>query len=409
MAQPRFRTEGAGFIQESGTLMWHPFGDPSRVTNVPVTMMTLKSTASMSDVVGDRSRNQPCHHTKVALRKQRSPVGWHDVNEVILSEPYPIPFKPEYLATILTDAQASFESNEFFEFCSQAFMAHSEEVPDQLNGLNLLQDLLTLKGLLRQGISLFEKVISRLWKFRWYHGRENISFIRKHLSDGFLMTEFGIKPLISEVSGLVDLVAQFRTRLEFLRRTQGSSFPSHYRQVRDLSLSEVTYSTGGLPGLPQNWIARPLGGRVTRASSCKIANRLTGLDGIVGELRNAFGKLGLGRAATFAWDLVPFSFMVDWIFHIDRILDRYCSISPFQGQLVVEDVGCSNKVEADFDIIFHPCPEFGNAPQYLGTLTYSQYDRIAGLPAGMESVHLPGFTLKQLELLIAILNQRIRK
>lgn len=62
---------------------------------------------------------------------------------------------------------------------------------------------------------------------------------------------------------------------------------------------------------------------------------LTLKDNVFAELWNALEKLGLDPSAGNLWDLIPYSFVVDWFFSIGRILT---SISDYISGVVTKDV-----------------------------------------------------------------------
>jgi hypothetical protein len=121
---------------------------------------------------------------------------------------------------------------------------------------------------------------------------------KKQVSNNWLEYHFGWSPLLSDIHGAVDVL-------------QG---PSEKRTIRArASASTYITSTGGYPNTP------PYGSNATRDwydYSVRSGLRFT----ISNPDLWLANRLGLINPATVAWELVPFSFVVDWFVPIGNFI-----------------------------------------------------------------------------------------
>jgi hypothetical protein len=416
VARLRHRSKGTGSAPIGPGTLWyrpigHPIGGPMEVPVGVPAFDCITNVHSIGDVTGAPNRFNPTKHYHIAFYRQAWPRGWTDFNEVRLSTPYPIVLGLSELQDILPDSW-HYNSPAFGNFCSDAFYALTDQMPPVVDGLHIVQDLLTLRGLARSILSIFKRIRSAIGgpgsSAIWGRGAGNsFAAISKLLADAHLTQAFGIQPLIREMKTLGDGFYALSRRIQFLRDTQGHRFITHYKKSHVPSWKPSTYFTGGVPEAPQLWIARPIAGRVTYVATVSVHNRLEGLEGFSAELSSFLASFGLGRSASFAWDLVPFSFIIDWLVPVSKWLDKHATISPFRGRLVIEQAGHSIKGQFAWDIAFHPAAAFGNPEQHLGRLVYSSYDRGLGLPADASALLSGSLSAHQLAILASLVFQRV--
>lgn len=133
---------------------------------------------------------------------------------------------------------------------------------------------------------------------------------------------FGWKPLISDIQASIDIVTGIAPT-EFQRHFSGRG-----------STTDLNTETWRYPWAQgHTTIGRKFSVRV----SCTV--RVTNSDAL-----NA-NKLGLVNAATVAWEVIPFSFLVDWFLPVSKYLE---SITAQVG-LNITDVQMTQKKYAHFD------------------------------------------------------------
>lgn len=166
------------------------------------------------------------------------------------------------------------------------------------------------KGRRMRRIPLYDErghpVLNRHGKptFRYAHDGEEFygaarSEKTKQFADLYLSYRMGVVPLLHDLEGAVKVLSQNKA----LRRTARSS--------EVLSKVDTTVQTVNDSGT--DW-------KITRSSSRTLSIRYGILyeDTAVGR---AVAQLGLSRPLTSAWELVPYSFVVDWFVGVGDWLD----------------------------------------------------------------------------------------
>lgn len=410
----RNRQVGIDVVPISGTLWYRPpgtpIGGPAEVAVPTGPHNCIQSIDSIDDSVGSPSSYNPVTHTSLAFHRWDWPKGWTDFNEVRLSTPAPIILGLNELDDIVPE-NWDINSSAHLDFCTQAFSALTEQMPPVIDGLHFIQDMKDLGHLLKSIRRNFENLYSLSHSVRqsaiWgRHAGNPLGEIFRQISNGHLTYLFGIKPLIREVQDFGSGIGLLFERLRFLRSTVGQSFTTRYKKSHSFQWRDETYFTGGVPGALQYWRARPISGHITYNSQMLIKNELVGLEDFLSTLKSLLAGIGFTKVASFGWDLIPFSFLFDWFVPVGQLLDRYATISPFKGDLIVLDAGHSCKGAFSWDIFFHPAPNYGNPEQRLGRLVYKQYARRRGLPANAGTLLSGDLTVQQLAIIGSLVGQR---
>jgi len=137
----------------------------------------------------------------------------------------------------------------------------------------------------------------------------------KVLSDTYLEWAFGAQPLISDIAAIADLYLEQRAKSV----SNGLKRLSH--RFSD------TVSSAGDPGYASGWAGTGFSVPITlvqhERSSCQyvvwIDQSLIFSDGAMGALSDA-AKFDLGEIVPTAWELMPWSFLVDYFTNIGDVL-----------------------------------------------------------------------------------------
>lgn len=184
-------------------------------------------------------------------------------------------------------------------------------------------------------------------------------------ADAWLQLQYGWKPLLQDVKSAAEALAELVHR-EDARVLSVRSTHTEFRTVqRDISFSGTIVGSGSLR-LDEGHI-------VSRRFSVKYIP--TGLD--------TLGSLGLLNPASVVWELVPLSFVADWLLPFGRYLQhldtplRYTFVSGLEGQKAVV-TGTTSAGSA-------------SAGELIGrdsyTLVHTKASPLGGMPAlGLDSV-----------------------
>lgn len=324
----------------------------------------------------------------------------------------PYVFTADSVVSYLNSNEFDMGSDAWEDFTAAAFDSLTQQTPETVSLLNLVWDIATLKGLLKQAA----KVCKKIWKclksigaFNGLHFIQTLTLRRllKNVADGFLISEFGFKPLIRELEALATRTVSIMKRLEFLRKTQGAVIGAKYARSHTFTKGDVEL------GLADDWGFKAatyhltgIRGHVKYTCTAKVKNDLVGLDDLCAGIRMYLKSLGLGNVATFLWDLVPWSFVVDWFANVSGLLDRYASVDAFQGELKVLSAGTGFKKSVTADVVLRGSTVRGELPH--GQLFFKQYIRQAGLDRALNLFSpIASLTPKQLEVLSALIAQRL--
>lgn len=151
--------------------------------------------------------------------------------------------------------------------------------------------------------------------------RDTYLLRRKAKKVGSLWLEywFGWSPLISDIKGAIDVLQDLNLQLSTTFTGSGNAV---YEDVKN----DPWFYRG------QWWVyQRRLGATFGCKYRCKMKIHSP----------NAFNanRLGLTNPATVAWELIPFSFLVDWFLPVGKFLDQYTDLVG----LTVYDVQCSER------------------------------------------------------------------
>jgi hypothetical protein len=358
---------------------------PVHIHDLVVSMTPFRSVPSIfeeiEDVVGSRGMFHPTKH--VVMHSSVSGVRsfWNTDLARITVKRFPMSYPVDLtLGGICPLPSSSLLS----VWSSEAFNAFHDQIPTEVSVANFLYELRDMKGM----IPKIERSISRT------------------ASSNFLAFEFGVKPFIGDLQKLMNLSESVNKRLNHLVATAGKEVSLSFK--RDIPQGTPIDTTRHI-GAPWNPGANIRWKQVGYSGKFQVTGKLTqNLDDLRDPLstKKAFAAaLGLNNPAAIVWEAIPYSFVVDWFFRLDKQIGRL-AIQPFGGEWTLRDVGYS--VKESFNFLIYQ--EFyldvaGNIVELLGTVEFQRYMRFLGLP--MSSLFLTdgSLTPKQLALSLALLNQ----
>lgn len=162
---------------------------------------------------------------------------------------------------------------------------------------------------LRNGLSSY---INRLKTIKKRFKRSDIKAFTKVVADEWLEYTFGLQPLLNDTKNAAEALARFDSADDFRRtKLRGSGF------AEQLSSSSTTASGRGPIRTNLNVLIKNNTRTVRR---CGMSYTLSGPFGVSKDLARLCG-FTLNDFVPTAWEIIPFSFVVDYFANIGQVLD----------------------------------------------------------------------------------------
>lgn len=134
----------------------------------------------------------------------------------------------------------------------------------------------------------------------------------KNLASGHLNYNFGWKPFVRDLKEIISRAVDWQTRLgDFLKR-ENTPQVRHYGE-----------SLGWNSTFSQTYSSAPQGCRKTitlnlqkYSATMKYRYSIPQMSGLEQQVRGFLDAFGLARPASTLWELIPFSFVVDWFVNV---------------------------------------------------------------------------------------------
>lgn len=200
-------------------------------------------------------------------------------------------------------------------------------------GLAVAESKLTL-ALLVELVTKLVKVIRAVRRGRWSEAGKILGYRTwkdtKGLSDSWLQYQYGLKPLISDIYG-----AQEQLKAGFREKEQTFKVSRQLRQAL----------------VPQDFVVPATDPDIWTNDAKFIANgkafeiiKFVYFMKVSDASLHALAQLGLVNPAVIAWELVPFSFVIDWLLPIGNFLDGATAtlgttfIAGYEDRLISADL-----------------------------------------------------------------------
>lgn len=271
-----------------------------------------------------------------------------------------------------------------------------------------------LKSLAKSAIGLIPRVADLLSTGR------SVKAILKEASSDHLAYNFAIKPLIADIKAIAGLVGKLNQRVrEYERRNNEAYVVLKYYapyslEIRDIAPVPITssYGTSYQNGL---W-EKVTDYKVVAGLQCRCWSRTVGETPAL-YVRSLVNQLGLNNPLLIAWNLVPFSFVVDWIYNISsklEAIEAFRDTVRLTGEVALSKVSHFQKVRKH-SMWYLTRDESGymdyiraSGPYLAKEVTTESYVRAPGFP-GSSAVVPSGFTFSHTALSASLVLQRIRK
>lgn len=307
-------TPGQSFKLSSRTDTGHEFGKVSKLT-VPISGTVVKQYAAA------KSRNEEAHMTGVASWRPTLPAGltW-----------FP---KPSFASTVSASPLA---------FQKQVSEVFADSAPDAKNASLIVTAIELLRGDL-------PSVLKNLRKYELR--RQSLA---KSLGSEYLNIVFGWTPLIKEVTGVVKTFMTLDRLLYYestrrKRQWDGPLGSSYTRDTNSSAMSTLTSTDTDVctyeganrtSGIAWSGVVDQ---SIVWKEDYHLSARFAGLarpsraaDRFNDQALAFMGSLGLIGSPSDAWELAPFSWLVDWAVNIGSGLENASNYLPSHGGRAID-------------------------------------------------------------------------
>jgi hypothetical protein len=227
--------------------------------------------------------------------------------------------------------------------------------------------------------------------------------VAKTLAGAHLNQEFGWKPFLADLATLGNLTSQVTARLEWLRKTWGKKVKlghyvaNCYEHSSDDLHTSFAYNLG--------WDFSLVSYRSDYRAGGRLFHQMKDLDDTIGVLKGFAGALGLNNPLKAIWQALPFSFVVDWFFHVNKHLARMATLSDQTAGWSVSDMSSSIKTTATIRVVQNnnESDNWGYPPTDIGVIDVELYERRNGLLVDSDVYHPDNLSPSQLTLALALI------
>jgi hypothetical protein len=205
--------------------------------------------------------------------------------------------------------------------------------------------------------------------------------LTKDGASGWLSYNFAIKPAIEDIKSTIDAHRKVNDRMGFLIRNRGRYVPVRVSQ-KFLREPEIT-AENNAPGLSSFFAGVEKRSVATIGAWAKVRDDLTYKE----TWKAYFEYFGIHKVVGLAWELIPFSFMVDWVTNAQ---ERINSLTRLRlGGPFCDIQGICSSLKTETKSILYGWPGSNNSigpivkpDSYfkIGSLNSISYNRAPGLP-----------------------------
>jgi len=212
--------------------------------------------------------------------------------------------------------------------------------------------------------------------------------LTKRSASAWLEWRYGWSNLVADTIAIASVMDEAIAHREFLLKYVGKDRPIHAREVVEKVVDVPYHNSTYLSYMPLvEMIPRNFRIKRTATFGCAVLNQSYGnvfeLPALIKQ------RLGVNKIAEAVWDLVPFSFVVDWFVNVQKIM----GIDPtLWARHDIRYLGHSLKLESCIDIDFKcSFPAYAEVPEVTKTCSVQgsvgniSYSRSEGFPSGYDT------------------------
>lgn len=303
-----------------------------------------KHWSMISDETGKRDRFKECYHATFVCK---------DNDTVVLDDGAP---PMTYENDTCYNTLAAFPKNLWRPYCDPQFMApeaadmeafnkraYSAMQPGievQMDVPTFLAELSSLPDLFKSGLAkrAFEDVKNLVKHAKKVKGKDSFT---KLLAGDYLNTQFGWKPTIADAKALYDGIKNIDEKLKDLIARQNTVQSAHYSEEYTVDGRKINESNQFEDRLEYEISSYKMKLTATMKYSYKIDN-LEAMSKEALKYRAYLDMLGFNNPLRTIWELIPFSFVLDWFIPVGNFLEQFAG-NWIQTTIKVRDYCISYK------------------------------------------------------------------
>lgn len=215
----------------------------------------------------------------------------------------------------------------------------------------------------------------------------------RRVADVHVGYNFGVAPLIGDITKIMNLLDIVNKRLAHLRRTKNKSTRvgslTRYSEECNLLMGRAFGAGNEQVELVMSHADYEI------RTTCKVRNQLSWLDTWEGIVRGMIGTLGLNNPASVIWNAIPWSWALDGFLPIGDAIETW-SFEDVTAWLVTR---LSTSIKARYTIDVYLTTHLGVRTK-VGDFEITRYSRSIGMPSIIGGITAP--TLKQSSIIAAI-------
>jgi hypothetical protein len=243
--------------------------------------------------------------------------------------------KPDWFA--LQDA--------FLEACD-SFMPMNVLLGETLIDYEGITDLVKIAINPTRALGSFIKLVKSIGLEKHNLGR--IKQTLKHVSGGTLQYSFGVRPAIQDLIGIFDAHRKVSSRFSYLVSHGGQFVPVRVRRRFPSTISNSSFPTQPYTGTA--FLMKQCDDKYVEATGSAWGRVRDDLN-YSSIWRAYLNYFGLNKVVGLAWELIPFSFVVDWFTNTQERINTLTRLSV--GSPYTEFRGmCYSKIERTIETVY---------------------------------------------------------
>lgn len=316
------------------------------------------------------------------------------------------------------------------EYNARAFMAMAPSLNSGNSLINFLYELKDFKHLAGSALNAFrsrQSVIYALINELGLNPRTLREAVRKgktlkHLSKLYLSYEFAWRPFVSDVMQLISALTGFDKKWkEFVKRAgvpqqrYWGTFVTGTEEGGSVYYTEDVGPPGGTTGDYSPYVrvrVRKVADDGIRFHASMRYRYSLPSDALsaAGQIKGLLDSLGVRRNPAIVWNAIPYTFLLDWVVNVGKLLDSV-SLDNLQVQTEIIEFCSSAKRKKVVSLTVQPNTQINGSYQWLGEremrrLTKTHYRRTVGFPSRTSLLAVSGLSWSEISKMIALIMSR---